>query len=151
MNQAKSGDTVKIHYTGTLDDGTQFDSSAGRDPLEFEVGGGQVIPGFDDAVEGMAVGDSKSVRIEPEQAYGQRHEQLVQQVPKTALPGDLEPEVGMALQSQSPDGQVMILTVTEVAEDNITVDANHPLAGQPLNFDIELVSIGGGVGLILPD
>jgi peptidylprolyl isomerase len=151
MSQAKSGDTVKIHYTGTLDDGTQFDSSAGRDPLEFQLGGGQVIPGFDSAVTGMAVGESKSVRIEPDEAYGPRHEQLVQQVPRSALPDDLEPQVGMGLQSQSPEGQVMMLTVTEVEDDNITVDANHPLAGQVLNFDIELVSIGGGAGIILPD
>ena len=150
MSQAKSGDTVKIHYTGTLDDGTQFDSSAGRDPLEFELGGGQVIPGFDSAVEGMAVGESKNVRIEPDQAYGERHDQLVQQVPRSALPDDLEPQVGMGLQSQSPDGQVMMLTVTEVGDENITVDANHPLAGQALNFDIELVEIGGGAGIILP-
>ena len=150
MSQAKSGDTVKIHYTGTLDDGTQFDSSAGRDPLEFELGGGQVIPGFDSAVEGMAVGESKNVRIEPDQAYGERHEQLVQQVPRSALPDDLEPQVGMGLQSQSPDGQVMMLMVTAVGEEEITVDANHPLAGQALSFDIELVSIGGDVGLIIP-
>ena len=150
MSQAKSGDTVKIHYTGTLDDGTQFDTSAGRDPLEFELGGGQVIPGFDTAVEGMAVGESKNVRIEPDQAYGERHDQLVQQVPRSALPDDLEPEVGMGLQSQSPDGQVMMLMVTEVGEDEITVDANHPLAGQALNFDIELVEVGGGAGIILP-
>ena len=151
MSEAKAGDTVKIHYTGTLDDGTQFDSSAGRDPLEFELGGGQVIPGFDKAVEGMAVGDNKSVRIEAEDAYGQRHEQLVQEVPRSALPEDLTPEVGMALQSQSPDGRMMVLTVTSVEDDSITVDANHPLAGQPLNFDIELVEIGGGAGIILPD
>jgi peptidylprolyl isomerase len=151
MSQAKTGDTVKIHYTGKLDDGTQFDSSAGRDPLEFELGGGQVIPGFDTAVEGMAVGESKSVRIEPEQAYGPRHDQLLQQVPRGQLPDDLTPEVGMALQSQSPDGQVMMLMVAAVDEENITVDANHPLAGQALNFDIELVSIGGGAGIILPD
>ncbi len=150
MSNAKTGDTVKIHYTGKLDDGTQFDSSAGREPLEFELGGGQVIPGFDSAVDGMAVGESKSVRIEPDQAYGERHEQLVQQVPRSALPEDLEPQVGMGLQSQSPDGQVMMLMVTEVAEDSITVDANHPLAGQALNFDIELVEIGGGAGIILP-
>ena len=150
MSNAKAGDTVKIHYTGTLDDGTQFDSSAGRDPLEFELGGGQVIPGFDSAVEGMAVGENKNVRIEPDQAYGERHEQLVQQVPRSALPDDLEPQVGMGLQSQSPDGQVMMLMVTEVGDDNITVDANHPLAGQALNFDIELVEIGGGAGIILP-
>ncbi len=151
MSNAKSGDTVKIHYTGKLDDGTEFDSSAGRDPLEFVLGSGQVIPGFDNAVEGMAEGDSKSVRIEPTDAYGPRHDQLVQQVPRDALPEDLEPQVGMGLQSQSPDGQVMMLTVTEVADDSITVDANHPLAGHALNFDIELVSIGGDVGIILPD
>ena len=150
MSNAKTGDTVKIHYTGTLDDGTQFDSSAGRDPLEFELGGGQVIPGFDSAVEGMAVGENKNVRIEPDQAYGERHEQLVQEVPRSALPDDLEPQVGMGLQSQSPDGQVMMLIVTEVGDENITVDANHPLAGHALNFDIELVEIGGGAGIILP-
>ncbi len=142
MSQAKSGDTVKIHYTGKLDDGTEFDSSAGRDPLEFQVGSGQVIPGFDKAVEGMNVGDKQSVRIEPADAYGERHEQLVQTVPKSALPDEINPAVGMALQSQSPEGQIMNLTVTEVADDSITVDANHPLAGQALNFDIELVSVG---------
>lgn len=141
MTQAKSGDTVRIHYTGTLDDGTQFDSSAGRDPLEFALGSGQVIPGFDSAVDGMAVGESKSVTIEPDDGYGQRHDQLVQQVPKSALPDDMEPEVGMQLQSQSPDGQVMQMVVTEVADDAITVDANHPLAGQALTFAIELVEI----------
>jgi peptidylprolyl isomerase len=141
MSQAKNGDTVKIHYTGTLDDGTEFDSSAGRDPLEFQLGGGQVIPGFDNAVEGMTIGDNKSVRIEPDEAYGQRHEQLVQDVQRSALPDDLTPEVGMALQSQSPDGRVMMLTITGVSDDTITVDGNHPLAGQALSFDIELVSI----------
>ena len=141
MTQAKSGDTVRIHYTGTLDDGTQFDSSAGRDPLEFALGGGQVIPGFDNAVDGMTVGDSKTVTIPPEEAYGQRHEQLVQQVSRSALPDEIEPAVGMQLQSQSPEGQVMMLVVTEVEEEAITVDANHPLAGQALTFDIELVEI----------
>ncbi len=141
MSQAKSGDTVKIHYTGTLADGTQFDSSAGRDPLEFALGSGQVIPGFDSAVDGMAVGDSKTVDIPPEEAYGQRHEQLIQQVPKSALPEEMTPETGMQLQSQSPDGQIMNLVVTEVAEETITVDGNHPLAGQTLTFDIELVAI----------
>ena len=151
MTQAKSGDTVKIHYTGTLDDGTEFDSSAGRDPLEFELGSGQVIPGFDNAVEGMAVGDKKSVRIEAADAYGERHEQLIQQVPKSALPEELEPVEGMALQSETPDGQTMMFMVTAVSEEEITVDANHPLAGQALSFDIELVSIGGDVGIILPD
>ena len=141
MSQAKSGDTVKIHYTGTLDDGTQFDSSAGREPLEFELGSGQVIPGFDKAVEGMAVGDSKNVRIEAVDAYGPRHEQLVQEVDRSLLPDDLDPREGMTLQSNSPDGQTMQFTVTAVAAETITVDANHPLAGQALSFDIELVEI----------
>jgi len=142
MTQAKSGDTVKIHYTGTLDDGTQFDSSEGRDPLEFQLGSGQVIPGFEKAVEGMSVGDKKSVNIEPEDAYGARQDQMVQDVPKSALPDDLVPEVGMALQARGQDGQTLRLTVTDVAEDSITVDGNHPLAGKALNFDIELVHIG---------
>ena len=128
MSQAKSGDTVKIHYTGTLDDGSQFDSSAGRDPLEFVLGSGQVIPGFDNAVTGMAVGDSKNVRLEPEDAYGPRHEQLIQEVPKTALPEDMTPEVGMGLQSQTPDGQVMQLTVTAVSETTMYIvgEARRP-------------------------
>jgi len=141
MSQAKSGDTVRIHYTGTLDDGTEFDSSAGRDPLEFTLGGGQVIPGFDSAVDGMTVGDSQTVKIESADAYGERHEQLVQQVPRSTLPEEMEPAVGMQLQSQSPDGQVMNLVIVEVAEEMITLDANHPLAGQALTFAIELVEI----------
>jgi peptidylprolyl isomerase len=141
MTQAKSGDTVRIHYTGTLDDGTEFDSSAGREPLEFSLGGGQVIPGFDSAVDGMAVGENKTVTIPADEAYGERHEQLVQQVPKDALPEEIDPAVGMQLQSQSPEGQVMSLVVTDVADDTITVDGNHPLAGQSLTFAIELVEI----------
>ena len=141
MAAAKSGDTVRIHYTGTLGDGTQFDSSAGRDPLEFALGGGQVIPGFDSAVTGMAVGDQKTVTIEPDDAYGQRHEQLVQQVPRTTLPDNIDPTVGMQLQSQSPDGQVMNLVIVEVDDESITLDANHPLSGQALTFAIELVEI----------
>lgn len=141
MSQAKSGDTVKIHYTGTLDDGSEFDSSTGREPLEFSLGGGQVIAGFDSAVDGMSVGDSKTVTIPPGEAYGERHNQLIQEVPKTSLPDDMKPEVGMQLQSQSPDGQVMNLVIAEVKEESITVDANHPLAGQALTFAIELVEI----------
>jgi peptidylprolyl isomerase len=142
MSAAKSGDTVSIHYTGTLDDGTEFDSSAGREPLEFTLGSGQVIAGFDDAVTGMTVGDKKSVRMEADQAYGERREELVQEVPRSALPEEIKPEEGMALQSQSPEGHVMNLVVTNVADDSITVDANHPLAGQALSFDIELMKIG---------
>jgi len=141
MTQAKSGDTVKVHYTGTLEDGDEFDSSAGREPLEFTLGSGQVIAGFDNAVDGMAAGESKTVTIPPDEAYGDRHEQLVQQVPRTSLPDDMTPEVGMQLQSQSPDGQIMNLIISEVAEESITVDANHPLAGQALTFAFELVEI----------
>lgn len=143
MTQAKRGDTVRIHYTGKLSDGTQFDSSAGKDPLEFSLGSGQVIPGFDEAVDGMNIGDSKTVTIPPEQAYGQKHEQLIQDVPKQALPDDITPEVGMQLQSKSPDGRVLHLVVTNVGDDTITVDGNHPLAGEDLTFDIELVGIAG--------
>ncbi len=145
MNQAAAGDTVRIHYTGTLTDGTQFDSSSGRDPLEFKLGSGEVIPGFDGAVDGMSVGDTKTVAIPPEEAYGIRHEQLVQEVPRSALPDEVSPTVGMQLQSQSPDGQVMLLVITEVTDETITVDGNHPLAGQTLNFDIELVEIVGKI------
>lgn len=141
MNKAKSGDKVRIHYTGKLDDGTQFDSSAGREPLEFDLGGGGVIPGFDSAVDGMAVGESKSVKIESEEAYGPRHEELIQDVPKSDLPDDVELSVGLQLQAQSPEGQVMRFMIAAITEEVITLDGNHPLAGQTLNFDIELVEI----------
>lgn len=141
MSQAKNGDKVRIHYTGKLDDGTPFDTSEGRDPLEFQLGDGGIIPGFEKAVDGMEVGESKSVTIAPEDAYGPRHEQLVQDVPKSALPDDIEPAVGMQLQSQTPDGQPMHLVVTAVSDEAITVDGNHPLAGKNLNFDIKLVDI----------
>ena len=141
MSKAKSGDTVRVHYTGKLEDGTQFDSSAGGDPLEFSLGEGNVIPGFENAVEGMEIGESKSVTIEAEQAYGPRHEQLVQDVPREQLPNDMQPAVGMQLQAQGEDGRTMRLVVTAVEDETITVDGNHPLAGRSLNFDIELVSI----------
>lgn len=141
MSQVKSGDTVSIHYTGTLEDGTEFDSSAGRDPLEFTVGTGQVIEGFDKAVEGMQVGDKKTVDIEPEQAYGPRQDQMIQEVPKSALPPNIQPEVGMGLQAKNQEGQNIRLTVTDVGEETITVDANHPLAGKALRFEIELMNI----------
>ena len=141
MSQAKNGNTVKIHYSGKLNDGTQFDSSEGREPLEFGLGAGQVIPGFEKAVEGMAVGDSKSFSVPPEEAYGAHRAELVQDVPKTALPEDLTPAVGMQLQGTGGNGQTMNLVVTDVKDDAITVDGNHPLAGQDLNFEIELVEI----------
>ena len=141
MSNAKSGDTVKIHYTGKLDDGAEFDTSAGSDPLEFVLGDGQVIPGFDKAVEGMAIGESKNVRIQPDDAYGPRHDQLIQDVPRDQLPDDMTPAVGMELQAQNETGEVMRFAVTAVDDDSITVDGNHPLAGKALAFDIELVEI----------
>jgi peptidylprolyl isomerase len=141
MSKAKSGDTVRVHYTGKLEDGTQFDSSAGKDPLEFSIGAGEVLPAFDSAVEGMAIGDSKSVNIEAAEAYGRRHEQLIQDVPREHLPDDMQPAVGMQLQAQGQDGQPIKLVVTEVKKETITVDGNHPLAGKDLDFDIKLVDI----------
>ena len=141
MNQASAGQTVRIHYNAKLEDGTLLDTSAERDPMEFELGSGQVIPGLDNAVQGMAVGESKTVTIQAEEAYGPRNEQLVITVPKSELPEDLQPSVGMELQSQAPDGAITKLIVTEVSDDSINVDANHPLAGQVLQFDIELIEI----------
>lgn len=144
MSEAKQGDTVKVHYTGRLDDGTQFDSSLERQPLEFVVGEGRVIPGFEEAVVGMNAGDTKTVSIPPEQAYGPRNDQAVQDVPKSALPEEIQNglQLGMQLQANDPNGRPLMLTVTAITEDNITVDANHPLAGQVLTFDLELVEIG---------
>ncbi|MEL7536485.1 MAG: peptidylprolyl isomerase [Pseudomonadota bacterium] len=141
MNQATSGQTVRIHYTGRFENGDVFDSSLEREPLAFTLGSGQVIPGMDEAVTGMAVGDKQSVSIAPENGYGVRDERLIQEVPNDALPDDLAPAVGMQLQSQTPSGQVMQLVVVEVGANSITVDANHPLAGKVLEFDIELVAI----------
>ncbi|MFW2541087.1 FKBP-type peptidyl-prolyl cis-trans isomerase [Primorskyibacter sp. 2E107] len=141
MTQVKSGDTVRIHYTGTLTDGSTFDSSAGRDPLEFEVGSGQIIPGLDKAIPGMTVGDKKKVEIPADEAYGQPNPQALQAVPRAEIPEDIPLEVGTQLQVQTPTGQVMPVTVTEVTEAEVTLDANHPLAGKDLTFDIELVEI----------
>lgn len=142
MNQAaKAGDTVQVHYTGKFGDGSVFDSSAGRDPLEFTVGAGQVIPGFEQAVEGMAVGQTKTVTIPSAEAYGERVAEAVLQVPREQLPPDLEPEVGQQLVMQSREGRQIPIVVVEVTEDSITIDANHPLAGRDLTFEIELVSV----------
>ncbi len=141
MATASSGDTVHVHYTGRLDDGTVFDSSEGRDPLAFTVGSGQVVPGFDEAVAGMQVGDSKTVRIGPGDAYGERREDLILDVPTEQLPEGLDPEVGMELGLRGQDGQTMPVRVAAIGEQAITLDANHPLAGQALTFDVTLVSI----------
>ena len=141
MSNAKAGDTVKIHYTGTLDDGTQFDSSAGRDPLEFELGGGQVIPGFEEAVVGMAVGEVKKQHIPMEQAYGPRNENMVLQVERDQLPKDMTPNIGDQLNLRQAEDQVITVIITELTDTTVTLDANHPLAGVDLNFNIELVEI----------
>lgn len=141
MTQVKAGDTVRIHYTGTLNDGTTFDSSEGRDPLQFEVGSGQIIPGLDKELPGMAVGDKKFVNIPAAEAYGEVNPQMQQAIPRDQIPPEIEVQPGMRLQMQSPDGQVIPVTVVGADEQTVTLDANHPLAGKDLNFDIELVAI----------
>lgn len=141
MTDAKSGDTVRIHYTGTLDDGSTFDSSEGRDPLEFKLGSGQVIPGFDKAVTGMSVGDEKTVTIPPEDAYGAHNPDGMQPFPRANIPNDIPLEIGTRLQMQTPEGRPVQVVVAEVTEETVTLDANHPLAGKALTFAIELVEI----------
>lgn len=141
MSQAKKGDSVKIHYTGTLEDGTVFDSSAGRDPLDFTLGGGQVIVGFEEAVLGMAIGDKKKVTIPSHKAYGEKNEELVIEVPRTQVPPDLNPEVDQKLQMGGPNGELVVVTVVAVTDEVVVLDANPPLAGKDLIFDLELVAI----------
>jgi FKBP-type peptidyl-prolyl cis-trans isomerase 2 len=138
---ANDGNTVKVHYTGTLEDGTTFDTSVGSEPLEFTLGEGRLIQGFEDAVRGMQVGQSKTVTIPSEEAYGQHLDDLVLTVEREQLPEDLNPEVGQQLQLQQANGRTAVVIVTEVSETNITVDANHPLAGKDLTFEIEIVEI----------
>ena len=150
MQQAKKGDTVRVHYTGTLLTGEQFDSSAGREPLEFEVGAGMMIKGFDDAVVGMAVGDKKTINISPEEAYGERNEQMVIDFPRSNFPDDMEPEIGMQLMMNNSAGQQFPVTITEVREDVVVLDANHMLAGKELVFDIEMVEIDAKGLIIVP-
>lgn len=141
MAVAKKGDTVKVHYTGTLDDGTTFDTSTNRDPLQFTIGSGQVIPGFEQAVIGMNAGESKTVNIPSDEAYGQYYAELVMAVDKNQLPDDLNPEVGQQLEVRRTDGKTIIVTVTEISASQVTLDANHPLAGKDLTFNILLVNI----------
>lgn len=138
---AQKGDTVTVHYTGKLDDGEVFDSSRQRDPLEFEVGSGQVIPGFDRAVEGLEVGESTEVRLEPEEGYGQPRDDLLVDVERARFPTDSEPEVGQQVQVQVAPGENRVATITSIEAEAITLDLNHPLAGQALTFDVELVGI----------
>lgn len=141
MTEVKSGDTVHIHYTGTLADGSVFDSSEGREPLEFTVGSGQVIKGMDEGLPGMKVGDKKRLEIPADDAYGPLNPDARQSIPREGIPDEIPLEVGSQLQMQSPEGHVLPVTVVEVTEATVTLDANHPLAGKDLNFDIELVSI----------
>ena len=143
MNQVKNGDTIQIHYSGKLADGTIFDSSEGRQPLEFEVGSGSVIPGFDEGVKGMEVGDKKTIHIPAEEAYGARQEHMMLEFPRDRFPADLNPEEGMTLNMSDGQGQVIPVVITGVKEDVVLLDANHQLAGHDLIFDLELVSING--------
>lgn len=139
--QAKKGDAVQVHYTGKLEDGSVFDSSVSREPLGFTVGDGNMIKGFDAAVNGMTVGDKKSVTIPSAEAYGERRDDMMIDVPIEQVPADIKPEVGIQLTLQGQNGQPMPVTVTHVDEQKITLDANHQLAGKDLIFDIELVKI----------
>ena len=141
MAQAKSGDTVKVHYTGRLDDGTVFDSSTGRDPLQFTIGASQVIAGFERAATGMSLGESKAATFPADQAYGPRDERRVLVAKKDQLPPGRQIKVDDQLQMRRPDGRAQVVTVTAVSESDVTLDGNHPLAGKDLTFDIELVEI----------
>ncbi|SPH18718.1 FKBP-type peptidyl-prolyl cis-trans isomerase SlyD [Defluviimonas aquaemixtae] len=141
MTQVKTGDTVNIHYRGTLQDGTEFDSSQGRDPLQFEVGSGQIIPGLDKALPGMAEGERKTVEVPCAEAYGEARPEARHDVPRATIPDHIPLDIGTRLQMQSPDGKAVSVTVAHVTEEAVTLDANHPLAGEDLTFEIELVSI----------
>lgn len=141
MSEAKSGDTVRVHYTGTIADGSTFDSSVGNDPIQFIIGEGRVIPGFEQAAVGLAPGESRTVTIAAGEAYGDHRPDLVQEVERASLPTEIEYAEGLQLQARGPDQQPLMLTVTSVTDETITLDANHPLAGKDLTFDIELVEI----------
>ncbi len=141
MNQVTENNTVKVHYTGKLADGEVFDSSLGKEPLEFTLGKGQIIPGFEKGLIDMKVNEKKTITIAKEEAYGSINEELKQEVNKSELPQDISPEVGMGLVSKTPDGQEMNLRVVEVKEESIIIDGNHPLAGKELIFDLEVVGI----------
>jgi peptidylprolyl isomerase len=141
MAEAKEGDVVKVHYTGKLSDGTEFDTSANEEPLEFTVGAGEVIPGFDEAVVGMNPGETKTTTIAPDAAYGDYDEELLLEVERSDFPANITPEVGQHLKLKQADGEVLAAVITEVDDEVVTVDANHPLAGKDLTFEIQLLAI----------
>ena len=142
MAAVQSGDNVKVHYTGKFDDGEVFDTSEGSEPLAFTVGAGQVIPGFDQALLGMQVGETKNVVIPAGEAYGEREEGLIQTIRREQFRlGDAEPVVGMALEMRTPDGHGIPMVITDVTETSVTLDANHPLAGETLHFDLQLAEV----------
>ena len=141
MTQAQNGDTVKVHYTGKLDDGTVFGTSADQEPLQFTIGEGQLMPDFEQAIVGMNPEETKTVKIPSDKAYGAHHEEMVMEVDRGQFPDDLEPRIDQRLQVRQPDGQSFVVTVTAVSEESVTLDGNHPLAGQDLTFDIQLVEI----------
>ncbi len=149
MEKAKSGDKVKVHYHGKLTSGETFDSSAGRDPLEFEVGSGAVIKGFDEGVTGMEVGEKKTINIPYDEAYGARKPEMIIEMPKDRFPADLALEVGMPLMMSDAQGHQFQVSIAEIRDEVVMLDANHPLAGKDLIFDLELVEIEGKKPLII--
>jgi len=142
--QAKQGDEVQVHYTGKLEDGTVFDTSEDGEPLSFTIGENRVIPGFEEAVTGMEPGDSKTTEVDPEQAYGEHREDMVMEMERDQIPEDVDPEVGQQLQLRLENGQTVPVLITALGEDSVTIDANHPLAGRKLIFDIELLDVSEG-------
>ncbi len=149
MQKVKSGDKVKVHYHGRFTNGNTFDKSEGREPLEFEVGSGMVIKGFDDGVTGMSVGDKKTISIPFNEAYGPKNPDMIIDMPKDRFPKDIELEIGLPLAMSDDQGQQFEVIVTQLKEESVVLDANHPLAGQDLIFDLELVEIVGGTPLII--
>lgn len=149
MQQVKNGDVVRVHYHGKLTDGTTFDSSEGRSPLEFEVGAGMMIPGFDSGVLGMSIGEKKTINIPAEEAYGLVQDDLLMEFPIDRFPPDMKPEVGMTLNMSNGQGQQFPVVIADVKDDVVILDANHPLAGKELIFDIEMVEIEGKSSLII--
>jgi len=141
MAQAKIGDTVRVHYTGKLEDGTTFDTSNNRDPLQFTIGKCEVVPGFEEAVVGMKPGESKTAKVPADKAYGPHRKEMVVVVNRNRFPADMEPKVDQQLQIRQEDGERIIVMVTEVSESSVTLDANHPLAGKDMTFDIQLVEV----------